>query len=149
MPPFPCSVSDFKAFFARDFNYAPTEDQTNVDEYIVDADITRAIAEAQVNFNESLFDTVNVGLIFAYLVAFHLVANLQNSAKGISSQSKFPISSTSVGGVSISFQIPDRYAKDPIIQQYTQNGYGKKYVEFALPYLVAVASTGFRRTSSA
>ena len=148
MPPYPCTISDFKTYFARDFNFAPADDQGNIDQYIVDADITKAIAEAQVNFNDSLFSD-NLGIIFIYLVAFHLVANLQNSSKGISSQSKFPISSTSVGGVSISFQIPARYANDPIVQQYAQNGYGKKYIEFALPYLVGVATTGFRRTSSA
>ena len=144
---YPPSVDDFKTFFARDFNFAPADDASNQD-YVLDADISRAITEASINFNDGLFDSTIIGTIFAYLVAFHLVANLQNSAKGISSQSKFPISSESVGGVSIAFQIPDRYAKDAMIQQYTQNGYGKKYIEFALPYLVAVASTGIRRTSS-
>ena len=114
----------------------------------MDADITRAITEASLSFNDGLFPSDLIPVIFIYLVAFHLVSNLQNSSKGISSQSKFPISSESVGGVSISFQIPDRYAKDAMIQQYTQNGYGKRYIEFALPYLVAVATTGFRRTSS-
>jgi hypothetical protein len=144
---YPPSVSDFKTFFARDFNYAPADDQSN-DSYILDSDITKAISEATINFNDDLFDSTIVGTIFAYLVAFHLVADLQNSSKGISSQSKFPISSENVGGVSISFQIPDRYAKDAMIQQYVINGYGVKYIQFALPYLVAVASTGIRRTSS-
>ena len=149
MPPYPPAVSDFKSYFARDFNFAPADDQNNIDQYIVDADITRAIAEASINFNDGLFESSTLGQIFVYLVAFHLVSNLQNSAKGISSQSKFPISSNSVGGVSVNFHIPDRYAKDAMIQQYTKNGYGMKYIEFVLPYLVAVASTGFRRTSSA
>jgi hypothetical protein len=144
---YPPSVDDFKTFFARDFAFAPATDQAN-DDFVLDTDITRAITEASINFNDGLFDSTIVGTIFLYLVAFHLVSNLQNSAKGISSQSKFPISSETVGGVSIGFQIPERYAKDAMIQQYCQNGYGKKYIEFALPYLVAVASTGIRRTSS-
>ena len=147
MIPYPPQVSDFKAYFARDFSFAPADDQSNLNSYIVDEDVTRAIAEAEIHFNSDLFQ--DPGTVFMYLVAFHLISNLQNSAKGISSQSKFPISSTSVGGVSITFHIPDRYAKDPMIQQYTKNGYGMKYIEFALPVLVGVASTGFRRTSSA
>ena len=141
---YPLTVSDFKTYFARDFNFAPAEDPDNLD-YVTDTDLTRAIAEATLSFNDTLFSDPSVP--FAYLVAFHLVSNLQLSAKGISSQSKFPISSETVGGVSISFQIPDRYQKDPIIQQYAQNGYGKKYLEFALPALVAVASAGYRSTS--
>ncbi len=145
MQVYPCSVSDFKAYFARDFSFAPADDQSNIDEFIVDADVTRAIAEAEIHFNSDLFQ--DPGIVELYLIAFHLVSNLQNSAKGISSQSKFPISSTSVGGVSITFQIPERYIKDAFIQQYTKNGYGMKYLEFALPVLVGVASTGFRRTS--
>jgi hypothetical protein len=140
---FPPTVSDFKTYFTRDFNFAPITDAGNLD-YVIDADITRAITEAQLNFNEDLFSDVNT--VFMYLAAFHLVANFQNSAKGISSQSKFPISSSSVGGVSISFQIPDRYAKDAMIQQYCQNGYGKKYIEFCLPVLVGVTSAAYRET---
>ena len=144
---YPPSVSDVKSYFARDFNFAPADDQTNIDTYVVDADITRAITEASIHFNDTLFE--DPGTVFMYLVAFHLVSNLQNSAKGLSSQSKFPISSGNVGGVSFSYAIPERYAKDAFIQSYTANGYGMKYLSFALPCLVAVASTGFRRTSSA
>ena len=146
MPSYPCTISEFKSYFARDFNFAPADDQGNIDQYIVDADITKAITESVLNFNDGLFN--DPATIFMYLVAYTLVVNLQNSAKGISSQAKFPISSNNVGGVSISFAIPERYAKDAFVQQYTKNGYGMKYLELVLPYLVAVATTGFRRTSS-
>jgi hypothetical protein len=142
---YPITVDDFKTYFARDFNFAPAADASNLD-YIIDVDIERAITEADVNFNSSLFHDPSIP--FIYLVAYQLVTNIQNSAKGISSQSKFPISSESVGGVSISFQIPERYAKDPIIQQYSKNGYGMKYLELVLPYLVGVTSAGYRETSA-
>jgi hypothetical protein len=138
------TVADFKVYFARDFDFAPSDDASNL-KYVTDTDITRAIAEALLSFNETLFsDPVPP---FLYLVAYSLVVNIQNSSKGLSSQAKFPISSTSVGGVSISYQIPDRYAKDPIIQQYAKNGYGMKYLEYALPALVGVASAAIRRPS--
>ena len=143
---YPCSVSDFQTFFARDFNFAPANDDSNIDQYICTADITRAITEANIHFNDTLFS--DPATVFVYLVAFHLVSNLQNSAKGISSQSKFPISSSNVGSVSFTFAIPERYSKDAFIQSYTTNGYGMKYLSFALPVLVAVASAGYRQTSS-
>ena len=129
------TAAEFKTFFARDFNFAPTDDPSNL-AYITDTDVDRAIAEAQINFNTALFGTdAQVTLVFQYLAAFYLVFNLQNSAKGISSQSKFPISSASVGGVSVNYQLPDRYSKDPYLSQFTQNGYGMKYLSLAMPYL--------------
>lgn len=141
------SVGDFKTFFARDFNFAPTDDVSNLD-YIIDADLTRAIAEAVINFNSALYgDDAQTTLIFMYLAAFHLVANLQNSAKGISSQAKFPISSNSVGGVSLNFNIPEQYSTDAFIQQYTLNGYGMKYLSLVLPFITGNVAAAYRETS--
>jgi hypothetical protein len=142
---FPATIADFQAYFARDFNFAPANDDNNIDDYIVSADITKAITEAQLNFNECLFADPTIP--FIYLAAYTLVVNLQNSTRGLSSQAKFPISSNSVGGVSISFQIPERYSKDAFLQQYTKNGYGMKYLELVLPYLVGVASAAYAETS--
>lgn len=130
------SADDFKGYFARDFNFAPDSDPDNLD-YITDSDIDKAIAEAEINFNSALFGTdAQVNIVFFYLVAFYLVFNLQNSAKGISSQSKFPISANSVGGVSVSYQLPEKYSKDPTLSVYTQNGYGMKYLSLTMPFLV-------------
>ena len=137
---FPPTTSDFKTYFTRDFNFG--SDMTTV----MDVDISKAIAEGQINFNSGLFGE-NAESIFYYLAAYVLVVNLQNSAKGISSQAKFPISSNSVGSVSVTFQVPERYSKDAFIQQYTKNGYGMKYLELVLPYLVGVASAAYRETS--
>ena len=129
------TIAEFKAFFARDFNFAPSTDPNNLD-YVIDADITKAIAEGEINFNSSSYGTnAQITNVFMYLAAFYLVFNLQNSMKGITSQSKFPINSNSVGSVSISFQIPERYAKDPVLSMYTQNGYGMKYLSLVLPFL--------------
>ena len=79
MPP---AVGDFKTYFVRDFNFAPSGDANNLD-FITDTDITRAINEGLINFNQELFGD-NATTIFMYLAAYTLVVNLQNSAKGIS-----------------------------------------------------------------
>jgi hypothetical protein len=130
------STSDFKAFFVRDFNYAPTNSPNDLN-FITDADIERAISDAQVSFSPSLIgDDGQTTTVFMYLAAFHLVMSIQNSMKGISSQFKFPVNSNSVGGVSVNYTIPQRFIDDPVISVYTHNGYGMKYLSMVLPYLV-------------
>lgn len=132
----PPTVTQFKTQFERDFNFAPESDPDNL-EKITDKDINRAILESQVHFNSDLFgETETIDVIFMYLVAFNLVVNIQNSTKGLSSQSKFPINSNSVGGVSVSFSIPEKVLNSPFCAQYLQNGYGKKYLELAWPFTV-------------
>jgi hypothetical protein len=131
------TVDDFKEYFARDFNYATTQGEPQNDDYVLDADISKAILEGSINFNLELYgEDAMVTAVFMYLAAFYLVVNLQNSAKGIASQSKFPISSASVGGVSVSYQIPSRFTDDAYICQFTQNGYGMKYLSLSMPFLV-------------
>ena len=131
------TVAEFKTYFARDFNFAPVNDPDNIDLYIVDADVTKAINEALINFNTELYGTDDqITSAFMYLAAFHMVVNLQNSSKGIASQSKFPISSNSVGGVSVNYLIPERYSRDPYLSQFVQNGYGMKYLAITIPFLV-------------
>jgi len=142
------TITDFKNFFVRDFNYAPADDASNLD-YVIDADITRSINEGVLNFNPNLgFNTqADATNAFMYLAAFNLVANIQNSTKGLSSQSKFPISSNSVGGVSVSYQIPDKYRTQPILSQYTQNGYGMKYLSLVMPFIIGRVTTATGTTT--
>lgn len=134
------SVDDFRSFFARDFNFAPADAPNSMD-YVMNSDITRAINEALISFNTGLYGTdAQITNVFMYLAAFMLVVNIQNSMKGLTSQSKFPISSTSVGSISVSYQLPESYAKDPFLSSFTKNGYGMKYLELTLPFLAGGVS---------
>lgn len=127
------TIAQFQAFFARDFNY--TQDNTALD-FVTPNDITQAIGEGLINFNPSLYGSnANITTVFMYLAAFCLARKIIVSTKGLSSQSRFPISSNSVGGVSISFQLPEAYSKDPWLSSLTVNGYGMRFLEFTLPYL--------------
>lgn len=128
------TVADFKAQFVRDFPYAQTGDAANAD-YVMDADIALAITQANLSFNDCLFgDAAKV--VFLYLAAFFLVENLKTAAKGIAAQASFILNSNSVGSVSQSFSIPDRFTSDAILSQFTRNAYGMQYLTLALPYLV-------------
>lgn len=142
------TVVQFKTQFNRDFNYAPSNDANNLD-YITNTDIQNAINEALVNFTDLYDGGTNTTIVFLYLAAFFMVFNLQNSAKGISSQSRFPISSNSVGGVSVNYQLPERYTSDPVLSMYTQNGYGMKFLSLALPYTIGNVGTSLGTTTFA
>jgi len=131
----PPVYTDFQSFFARDFFFAQGTDGNNLD-YVTAGDFNRALGEAQINFNSGLYGTdAQTTNAFMYLVAFCLVRNIQLSTKGLSSQSKFPISSTSVGSVSVSYQLPEAYTKDPFLSSLTVNGYGMRFLELTIPFL--------------
>jgi hypothetical protein len=129
--------AQFKAYFVRDFAYAPASDSSNTD-YITDSDIAKAITDARIHFNEGLGFGSEDGMTAAAmnLIAFFLVWSLQTSAKGVGSQVNFPVSSKSVGGVSLSYQIPDRFTKNAFISLLSQNGYGVKFFMLCAPYLI-------------
>lgn len=134
MPWTPPVASDFKSYFNRDFPYAPAGDASL--NFIQDADITKALLEAGDNFNSGCIGDggSQTTRIFMYLVAFFLVQNIQNSTKGLAATARFPIAGTSVGGVSVSSEIPERYKKDPFLSQFTTNAYGMRYLQLAEPY---------------
>jgi hypothetical protein len=132
----PPSVADFKAYFTRDFSYAPSCDNTN-DDYILDSDITKALNQAGINFNDSLgFMDQEATIAYLFLTAFYLLVDLQLAQRGLSSQANFPIQSKGVGQVNVAYQIPERYTQDPVVSYYAQNGYGQKYLSIVLPYMV-------------
>lgn len=130
------TASEFKAFFVRDFAYAPASDSNNLD-FITDADINKAIVDAKIHFNQGLGFGGDDGMTTAAmnLIAFFLVMSLQTSAKGVGSQVNFPVNSKSVGGVSLSYSIPDKFTKDPFIAMLAQNGYGIKFFMLCAPHL--------------
>ena len=113
----------------------------DVDNYLSDMDIQKAIQEAKMGFNESLFDNNETddyigdrNLAMMYLTAYYLVMDIKNSTAGLSSNGYASfVSSKSVGGVSESYGVPSWVNSDPMLALYMDNGYGKKYVSMLLP----------------
>lgn len=104
------------------------------DNYLSDADIEKAMAEALIGFNESLFDDAEKDLVFMYLTAFYLVLDIKNSTAGLSSNAYTSFtSSKSIGNVSESFGIPTWASSNPMYSMYLDNGYGKKYLSYLIP----------------
>lgn len=135
----PPTYAQFQAQFFRDFPYAPLDDNTSLN-FVQPIDITNAINLANADFNPGLFGT-NAVLIFMYLAAHYLVLALRNSSMGLNSQAKFPLDASSVGGVSISNNINERFANDANFAKYLTTGYGQMYITLAYPYTVG-AGTG-------
>lgn len=130
---YPITVEEFKGWFSRDFPYSLNGELTGV----TNQDITKAFAEASMNFNTSFFSTEDdVKLGFLYLSAHYLVIDLQNSSQGINGRYEGIMSSKSVGSVSVGYTIPDWVMAHPIYSLLSQTKYGMKYLSLIIPMLV-------------
>lgn len=109
----------------------------SADDYILDADIERAFAEAKIGLNQALFTSdENIKIGFLYLTAHYLVYDLRAALSGVSGRGAFAVQSRSVGNVSESYGIPQAYLDNPTYQFYTNSPYGLKYLSLVLPLLV-------------
>lgn len=135
------AVSDFKAYFVRDFNYG-TEQTT-----VMDADISKGLSDAGVNFNEALWanqQSFTVGYLL--LAAHYMVLSLRASSQGIRGQYEWLVNSKSVGSVSESFTIPQRILDNPFLSMLAKTTYGAQYLEYVLPLLSGQMYTVCGRT---
>lgn len=116
----------------------------NILNYVLDADITRAFDETKINFNQSLFGTdEQIQLGYLYLTAHYMVMDLQAAQEGLNSSGKFMVASRSVGSVSESYSVPQRYLDDPYLSYFTQTRYGQKYLSLLQAAVVGnVVSVG-------
>lgn len=109
----------------------------DIDNFVQDSDITKAFAEAQAVFNQALLgDDATIKLAYLYLTAHYLVNDLKTAAQGVSSSGSNPVTARTVGSVSESYAIPQRYLDDPILVFYTKSGYGLKYLSIVMPAMV-------------
>ena len=109
----------------------------NIDNYITDTDISKAIIEAKINFNPSLFasNCEIIKTVFSYLVAHFLVIDLNNAMNALALGFNGITTSKHVGSVSESYGIPRWVLDDSNLGMYAQTGYGRKYLTLILPYL--------------
>lgn len=130
---YPITVDDFRGWFSRDFPYSPD----GILDGITTQDIQKAFAEANMNFNPTLFSTDDEKKMgFLYLSAHYLVIDIQNSSQGINGRYEGIMSSKSVGSVSVGYTIPDWVMGSPIYSLLSQTKYGMKYLSLIIPLLV-------------
>lgn len=125
-------LTDFKAYFIRDFPFG-----INIEENVLDADITKAMNQAEVEINQGLFSSQNeYNIGFELLSAHHLVMNLRSSSQGLSGQFSWLQGSRSVGSVSESISIPDSILINPLYAYLSKTNYGAQYLMMVYSYLV-------------
>jgi len=125
------TVSEFKAHFTRDFPYG-TANNT-----VLDSDISKAMAEADFNFNSALFENQSTySMAFMYLTAHFLVMDLRASTQGISGNFPWMTTSKSVGSVSEGMDIPEFVKNNPMLAHFGKTYYGAKYINLVFPRLI-------------
>lgn len=108
----------------------------NIENYISDADISRAFTEAKMNFNPKLFPKCDeCRIAFCYLAAHYLVIDLNNAMNPLALGGLGLVQSKSVGSVSESYAIPQWILNDKNLGLYAQTGYGRKYISLIMPKL--------------
>ena len=136
------SITDFKNYFVRDFPYG-TDPQTS----ILDSDIGKAFGQVNFAINQKLFskqEDYTIG--YLWLAAHWLCIDMKASSQGISGQYDWPVTSKSVGSVSIGTSIPQRILDNPTFAMYSQTPYGAKYLQLLLPRLTGQVFVAYGRT---
>ena len=144
------TVQQFKDRFYRDFTFAnqnPTQPQPlppDAFDVIQDIDIQNAYADTISVINQCLFPNETVITnAFLLLAAHNLCLNIKAADSGINSKGTFPISSKSVGSVSVAYEMPEAYKNSALLAGYASTQYGQKYLNMVLPYLVGNVNTVF------
>lgn len=106
-------------------------------DFVQDQDIENAFSEATILFNPALWDgDANEELAYLYLTAHFMVTDLRRANAGLTSRPEFVASARTVGSVSETYELPDMYKNNPILNGYLKTGYGMKYLDLMLPNLV-------------
>lgn len=109
----------------------------SLDDYVQDDDIDRAFDEAEFNINQGIFSTdAQIQLAYLYVTAHYLVNDMRAAMQGIESSGSFNVSARSVGRVSETYAIPQRYLDSPALSFFTTSAYGMKYLSLVMPHLV-------------
>lgn len=113
-------------------------DNTNVEKFVTDPDIARAIVMATAfNMTQSLFSS-QAAFTTAYnlLSAHYLVETLQAGGTGLNGKAEWLTKSKTVGSVSEDFEIPDRVLKSPYLGKLSKTTYGAQFLELVSPQLI-------------
>lgn len=138
------TVANFKTYFDRAFPYGATDAE------IRDADIQKAFDQACAVFNPGIYPTFPSPatdlqqpevIAYLYLTAHYLVQDIKMGQQGLSSFGEFMVTSKSVGSVSVSYGIPEKFLNNPNFSYFITTTFGLKYLSLTTPYLVGNMTT--------
>lgn len=112
------------------------EDNEDMDDWILDWDIERAMGEAIFKFNPRLFSEERGKMIFLYLTMFFLVYDRQMANAGMNGNNAAgPVIHRTVGKMSVSYKESVLFEKYPSYEFLSTNDYGRKAFNLMMPYL--------------
>lgn len=112
------------------------DDNEDLTDWVLDADITRAMGEAAFKYNQRLFTPEKGKMIFLYLTMFFLVYDRQMAANGANGNSAAgPVIHRTVGKMSVTYMQSTLYKSNPSYEFLSSNEYGKKAFALMSPYL--------------
>ena len=115
---------------------------------VTDDDINGAIADADANINQSLFQTqATFTRAFLWLAAHLLVQNIGAAAEGLASTYGWLTGAKSVDGLSQTFVIPQRIQDDPFLALLSTTVYGANYLRIVMPFMVGHVTALPRQTN--
>jgi hypothetical protein len=117
--------------------WAIAEDEEEyIADWVLDADITRAMGEASFKYNPRLFTEEKGKMVFLYLTMFFLVYDRQMAASGANGNSAAgPVLHRTVGKMSVTYMQSTLYKSNPSYEFLSSNEYGKKAFALMSPYL--------------
>lgn len=106
-------------------------------DWVMDADIERAMGEAMFKYNPDLVPNAEKQKIIAlYLTAFFVVYDRQMANTGLNGSSvSGPVKGRTVGKMSVQYMESTLFNKHPAYEFFSRNMYGVKAFNLLLPYL--------------
>ena len=122
----------------RDFIFGETTDKVR------DKDITNALTQASMVFNEDLWTTEEVKEAFIMAASHFVELNVRaagglsavNMGRAVNSSGDGVIQSKSIGGVSVNYAIPERVQNSPTLSPFMKTNHGQLYLQMLAPRLV-------------
>lgn len=143
LPPAAATIAGFKVQFDRDFKYGKGMD------VVRDTDIQRGLNEAAALFNAALWDSTELVIAYYYATAHFIVLDVQ-AAGGLSgiplgigtdNRNSGVISSKSAGQLAVQYGVPQNLIENPVLGQFMETAYGRRYLQMMAPRLIAGAIT--------
>lgn len=113
------------------------DDNIDMQDWVLDLDIVRAMGEAAFKFNPRLFTEDKGKMIFLYLTMFFLVYDRQMASSGMSGTggSAGPVIHRTVGKMSVSYAESKLFKNYPSYEFLATNDYGRKAFNLMMPHL--------------
>lgn len=112
------------------------DDNLDMEDWVLDWDILRAMGEAMFKFNPGLFTLERGKMIFLYLTMFFLVYDRQMANSGLNGNNAAgPVIHRTVGKMSVTYMESKLFKNYPSYEFLSSNEYGKKAFNLMMPYL--------------